>query len=67
MVSRCFSGGYNVKLYISRGWLAWWLLAFFAEWYGKVTLILYKSYKCDIFLQGEGRGGEGGGWAGVGK
>ena len=25
---RCFPGGYNVKLYISRGRLAWWLLAF---------------------------------------
>ena len=28
VVSRCFPGGYNVKLYISRGRLAWWLLAF---------------------------------------
>ena len=28
VVSRCFPGGYNVKLYISRGGLAWWLLAF---------------------------------------
>ena len=28
MVSRCFPGGYDVKLYISRGRLAWWLLAF---------------------------------------
>ena len=28
VVSRCFPGGYNVKLYISRGMLAWWLLAF---------------------------------------
>ena len=28
MVSRCFPGGYNVKLYISWGRLAWWLLAF---------------------------------------
>ena len=28
VVSRCFPGGYNVKLYISRGSLAWWLLAF---------------------------------------
>ena len=27
-VSRCFPGGYNVKLYIYRGRLAWWLLAF---------------------------------------
>ena len=30
VVSRCFPGGYNVKLYISRGRLAWWLLAFCA-------------------------------------
>ena len=28
LVSRCFPGGYTVKLYISRGRLAWWLLAF---------------------------------------
>ena len=28
VVSRCFAGGYNVKLYISNGRLAWWLLAF---------------------------------------
>ena len=28
VVSRCFPGGYNVKLYISRGRLAWWLLGF---------------------------------------
>ena len=28
VVSRCFPGGYNVKLYISRGRLAWWLLAY---------------------------------------
>ena len=28
VVSTCFPGGYNVKLYISRGRLAWWLLAF---------------------------------------
>ena len=29
VVSRCFPGGYNVKLYISRGRLACWLLAFY--------------------------------------
>ena len=29
VVSFCFPGGYNVKLYISRGRLAWWLLSFF--------------------------------------
>ena len=28
LFSWCFPGGYNVKLYISRGRLAWWLLAF---------------------------------------
>ena len=28
VVSRCFPDGCNVKLYISRGRLAWWLLAF---------------------------------------
>ena len=28
VVSRCFPGGYNVKLDISRGRLAWWLLTF---------------------------------------
>ena len=28
VVSRCFPGGYNVKQYISRGRLAWLLLAF---------------------------------------
>ena len=28
VVSRCFPGGYNVKLYIPRGRLAWWLMAF---------------------------------------
>ena len=28
VVFRCFPGGYNVKLYISRGRLAWWLQAF---------------------------------------
>ena len=28
VVSRCFPGGYNIKLYISRGRLALWLLAF---------------------------------------
>ena len=28
VVSRCFPGGYIVKLYISRGRLAWWLLTF---------------------------------------
>ena len=39
VVSRCFPDGYNVKLYISRGRLAWWLLAFL-QWH---TLALYSS------------------------
>ena len=38
VVSRCFPGGYNVKLYISRGRLAWWLLAFLC------CVILYSDY-----------------------
>ena len=33
VVSRCFPGGYDVKLCISRDRLAWWLLAFFAQCY----------------------------------
>ena len=32
VVFRCFPGGYSVKLYISRGRLAWWLLAFCTMW-----------------------------------
>ena len=41
MVSRCFPGGYNVKLYISRGRLAWWLLAFFVLCYKLIVLTFY--------------------------
>ena len=33
VVSRCFPSGYNVKLYISRGRLAWRLPSFFVLWY----------------------------------
>ena len=40
VVSRCFPGGYNVKLYISRGRLAWWLLAF-----------LHNAIECNHLLQ----------------
>ena len=52
VVSRCFPGGYNVKLYISRGRLAWWLLAFlhsvnwattFYERYSTVTVSQWKN------------------------
>ena len=45
VVSRCFPGGYNVKLYISRGRLAWWLLAFLhrgAEQYWKAIVDVYS-------------------------
>ena len=44
MVSRCFPGGYNVKLYISRGRLAWWLLTFLCcvtSWRCVPTTTLY--------------------------
>ena len=52
VVSRCFPGGYNVKLYISRGRLAWWLLAFLhsevdsnRSWnHAKWEVILTKQY-----------------------
>ena len=39
VVSRCFPGGYNVKLYTSRGKLARWLLAF-----------LHSDIYCDIAM-----------------
>ena len=48
VVSRCFPGGYNVKLYISRGRLAWWLLAFLHSditWYMLYSGIAERS-KC---------------------
>ena len=42
VVSRCFPGGYNVKLYISRGRLARWLglLAFLYSLGGSVRITL---------------------------
>ena len=40
MVSRCFPGGYNVELYISRGRLAWWLLAF---------CVVCRFHRCLLF------------------
>ena len=42
VVSRCFPGGYNVKLYISRGRLAWWLLAFLHSVTGSLNASLRK-------------------------
>ena len=43
VVSRCFPGGYNVKLYISRGRLAWWLLAFLCCVYCQY---IYRDREC---------------------
>ena len=40
VVSRCFPGNYNVKLYISTGRLAWWLLAFLCH-VDSTVLVLY--------------------------
>ena len=48
VVSRCFPGGYNVKLYISRGRLAWWLLAFLHSTVETEPTTL-GSLKCDTF------------------
>ena len=49
VVSRCFPGGYNVKLYISRGRLAWWLLAFLHSdmfWQSVYVLAISVCYEC---------------------
>ena len=43
VVSRCFPGGYNVKLYISRGRLAWRLLAFLCCVYCIVAIISWPK------------------------
>ena len=48
VVSRCFPGGYNVKLYISRGRLAWWLLAFMH------SVIIYISDYTPVYICGAG-------------
>ena len=53
VVSRCFPGGYNVKLYISRGRLAWWLLAFLHSG------MQYNVCVC-VCSGGNPRGGRGG-------
>ena len=45
VVSRCFPGGYNVKLYISRGRLAWWLLAFLHSGLGVGTALEVNAQK----------------------
>ena len=43
VVSRWFPGGYYVKLYISKGRLAWWLLAFLCC---EPKMLLYVLRKC---------------------
>ena len=54
VVSRCFPGGYNVKLYISRGRLAWWLLAFLhSACTFRFTFISF-SYTVSIFYPSDG-------------
>ena len=56
VVSRCFPGGYNVKLYISRGRLAWWLLAFLCcvinwKWHDALTFMIAELVcVCVCFL-----------------
>ena len=51
VVSRCFPGGYNVKLYISRGMLSWWLLAFLHSETAKGYTLLTESFTAP--LQGD--------------
>ena len=46
VVSRCFPGGYNVKLYISRDRLAWWLLTFLHSALNNSILITICLYMC---------------------
>ena len=52
VVSRCFPGGYNVKLYISSGRLAWWLLAFLCC--GKNFLFIWtlQLSACTLIIYG---------------
>ena len=50
VVSRCFPGGYNVKLYISKGRLAWWLLAFLhSEFARSETLLIIQAWIMTIW------------------
>ena len=51
VVSRCFPGGYNVKLYISKGGLAWWLLAFLhSDMTLKTTSLHFKSTLLRVYI-----------------
>ena len=54
VVSRCFPGGYHVKLYISRGRLAWWLLAFLHSVTSQANTIeipVFHSSKANVIMQ----------------
>ena len=59
VVSRCFPGGYNVKLYISRGRLAWWLLFFFVLWDYLRSPWLLRSLEYSISMKLAGSRGHG--------
>ena len=50
VVSRCFPGGYNVKLYISRGRLAWWLLAFLHSVINGHSIVLRRTGSLSLLL-----------------
>ena len=53
MVSRCFPGGYNVKLYISRGMVSMVVTGFFAQWYIWANLrywILVLTYEYNLTM-----------------
>ena len=61
VVSRCFPGGYNVKLYISRGRLAWFLLVFLhsvCQSSKLVCKIIWANLcaACIAFAGGKGQG-----------
>ena len=49
VVSRCLPGGYNVKLYISRGRLAWWLLAFLHNVCTFFTMHIFQRWQMYIY------------------
>ena len=56
VVSRCFPGGYNVKLYISRGRLAWWLLAFLHSGNQCSSVVVYdKTWENWVMLSLHGQ------------
>ena len=51
VVSRCFPGGYSLKLYMSRGRLAWWLLAFLCcgcKWQTHSQLSSPRGVLCEL-------------------